>query len=274
MKMKHKILITTYIASVLLALVLILLPPTVYRLHPTYAAGGVCSVPTDTTPAVATGLLSTPDLSRSLLTSSGACVINPRAAFAPYKIPTYEDLKSLYYTQSKSSAKKAPIIAIEATEADIPLTNESVYNLTGNLTLNNNISGGQNGVILVDGNLLIKPSNKKLTTTPNVGLVFIIKGNVNIDQEVDQIDAVIISTGTICTAYNIDGATCLDGNTQTPKLLINGSLISLTDTAPIKFRRKLADNSDPAEKIVHQPKYLVILRNLMSDTYQKWSEIP
>ncbi|MBI4039043.1 DUF1554 domain-containing protein, partial [Candidatus Daviesbacteria bacterium] len=36
---------------------------------------------------------------------------------------------------------------------------------------------------------------------------------------------------------------------------------------------QIANFSQPAEKIVHQPKFLVIFRNFLADTYQKWSEI-
>lgn len=50
--------------------------------------------------ARATGLVSTADLfPGSNFGSSGACIVDPKAAFAPFRIPTFEDLKSLYYDQ-------------------------------------------------------------------------------------------------------------------------------------------------------------------------------
>lgn len=153
--------------------------------------------------------------------------------------------------------------------------NDHIYHFTGDLAIDSpdDIVGNNTGVIFIDGNLLISQEN---TGSTQEGLVFVVKGDVNIDKDVTRIDAVIISEGTICTAY--DGTSCLDldGNTTTPQLTINGSLISLNGANPIKFSRSLGtdDDTTPAEKIVHQVKYLVILRDLLSDTYQKWSEIP
>lgn len=149
--------------------------------------------------------------------------------------------------------------------------NDSIYHFTQNLVIDSpdDIVGNNRGVVFTAGNLLISQNNIGSTQE---GLVFVVKGNVNIHKDVTRIDAVIISEGTICTAY--DGTACLDGKTITPQLTINGSLIALNGSAPIQFRRALTDNSQPAEKINHQVKYLVILRDLLSDTYQKWSEIP
>lgn len=103
------------------------------------------------------------------------------------------------------------------------------------------------------------------------GTVYVVSGNVIIDPSVTRIDAVIISYGTIYT----EGVDCtMSSDPPGSQLIINGSLVSLNADEPIQFCRKLADNSTAAEKIVNQPKYLVILRDLMSTTVQKWSEIP
>ncbi|MBI2334640.1 hypothetical protein HYU96_02455, partial [Candidatus Daviesbacteria bacterium] len=123
-------------------------------------------------------------------------------------------------------------------------------------------------VVFVDGSLLF--DTNFTYGGPGSGMVFVVKGDVNIEKAVTRVDAVIISEGTICTSYDKVGNSCSDSNVP---LLINGSLISLNQAKPILFRRRLADNSLPAEKIVWQPKYLVILKDLFADTYQKWSEI-
>ena len=97
----------------------------------------------------------------------------------------------------------------------------------------------------------------------------VVKNNVNIDVGVKQIDAVIMSAGKIYTA----GSGCATNNVETTNaLIVNGSLISL-DPGAIVFCRTLTNNSQAAERIYQQPKYLVILRNLFADTLQKWSEI-
>ena len=235
----------------------------------------------------ATGLLSAPNIS-GFGTSSGACNQDPSSAFAPYKIPTYDDLKSLYYTQSKSN--KTPISGA-ADQSNLSATIDTVYSITGDLDISGNPPPGTNGtfVVFVGGNLNIR-AGKFTYGNENSGIVFIVKGNVYIAYSVTQIDAVIISSGTIYTASPLTSSSCAKNAVTTSQLTINGSLISMYQDSPqattcsvdpvkagcpnIVFCRSLAINDRPSELINHQVKYLVILRNLMSDTLQRWSEIP
>ncbi len=226
-------------------------------------------------PTRATGLVTSPTLSGSFGTSSGACVIDPKSApFLPFKIPTYEDLKSLYYDQANTLlVDKHPALTGDKTQNDIPMTGSTnnLYYLTGNLNITSNISGDQTGVVFVNGNLNIGPmsSNKLNFGNSNSGLVFVVRGDIIIDPSVTQIDAVIISSGTIYTA----GAGCFTNAVPSNNsLTVNGSLIALSDQTQIKFCRKVP--SMAGELINHQPKYLVILRNIFSDTLQRWSEVP
>lgn len=225
---------------------------------------------------VQNGLISTPQIisGSKLGGTSRACAIDPKAAFAPYKVPSYNDLESLYYTQSKANKTDAtPGGNAEANQGTLrsSLNNYDVILFKGDLRLGNVGGSPKTAVVFVEGNLFFD-QNFTLGDN-NSGLVFVVKGNVNIAQSVTRIDAIIISEGVICTAYN--GSACPSTNTPNlQQLVINGSLISLNPANPIKFKRSLADNnSNPAEKINHQVKYLVILRNLMSDTFQRWSEI-
>lgn len=198
--------------------------------------------------------------------------------------------QSIKAATPETVTKHTPPLTGEVTSSD-PNSNLSfagstdhIYNINGNLTLNGNIAGNaaqdRTGVIFVNGTLNI---NANYTYGSNTsGTVFVVKGNVNINQSVTRIDAVIISEGIIYTA----GGGCAT-NSVTEKspgvpieaLTINGSIISLNQdpaltTPAIKFCRTLLNNSLPAEKINHQVKYLVILKDLISDTWQKWSEIP
>jgi len=212
----------------------------------------------------ATGLVSAPDILNSFNTSGG-CIKDPKAAFTPFSIPTYADLKSLYYNQSKAT-KSTTLSSISNSTA---FTGSTVYWINGDLTVSGTPTGSGTQVIFVEGKLIF---NSNYTYSPaQGGTVFIVNGNVTILQSVTIVDAIIISGGTICTAF--DGAFCLNGTTLTPQLTVNGSLVSLNESFPIKFRRNLADNTQPAEKINHQTKYLVLLKELFSQTIQKWSEI-
>lgn len=241
--------------------------------------GGIPCPIQATNPRVINGLISAPDAGSNFGNLNANCVRGDQATFVPFKIPGYNDLRSIYFTQAKSSltvTKESPLVG-NKTQADIPLTGtlNHLYYVTGNLNISNNISGNQTGVIFVDGNLTIgpTPSNKLTTNSASAGLVFVVGGDVNIDTSVTQIDAVIIAGGKIYTA----GAGCSLPPPATAgtnsQLIVNGSLISLDSNQPIQFCRKLANNSQAAELINNEPKYLVILRDLYSDTLQKWSEI-
>jgi len=176
---------------------------------------------------------------------------------------------------------RSKIIRVGPTPTPTPPITSKLYNVKGDLDINGNMTVGVTGVIFVsktfkadgitkntDGNLNI---NTNLTNTnADTGLVFVVEGNVNIDPGVTQIDAVIISGGKIYTA----GANCGRSSVETTNALtVNGSLISL-GTDQIIFCRTFINNTAATEIINQEPKYLVILRDLLSETSQTWSEIP
>lgn len=272
--MKFSILILLLISAVLLFL------PTINYQLPTVSAQTACLTQSPN-PRVMGGLITTPSFSgmNNFGNDTGICVTDPKAAFAPYNIPTYEDLKSMYFDQSKSTRKSTRsgdtnqghiTGLVQASDTD-----RLIY-VNGSLT----ISGGGflNGkptipiVIFVQNDLTINNNLNFAYNSPNGGLVFVVGGDVSIDEGITQINAVIISAGTIYTADSDCSTSSVEVGDNTNALTINGSLISL-DPGSIVFCRTLTDNSSPAEIISHQPKYLVILRNLFADTLQKWSEI-
>lgn len=214
----------------------------------------------------ATELVSTPDLTGNFISSSGTCIVDPKAAFLPFKIAGFDDLKSLYYDQSK--ATKSTISSVSSSTV---FSGDSVYYSNTNLTVNGSPTGSGTQVIFINGNLTFSSTGNYSYGSATEGTVFVVKGDVNINPTITRIDAVIITSGTICTAYI--GISCPADNQTAQQLVVNGSLISLNGSNVIKFRRKLLNNNQPAEKINYQIKYLVILRNLISDTFQNWSEI-
>ncbi|TSC88096.1 MAG: Uncharacterized protein G01um10147_327 [Microgenomates group bacterium Gr01-1014_7] len=257
----RKVSIKYYVLSIMGIVTLYALP---FTLYPSYAQSSTCS--TVGGKLRAEGLVSSTQIApgSTFSTTSGACVIDPKAAFAPFKVPSYNDLKSLYFTQSRDTSHKQEISSFPS------LNDQMLYHARGSLTIEAPVAYSGTSLVFIDGSLTI---NGNITGSNTGGLLFVVGGDVNIHyQNVDRIDAVIISSGTICTAF--DGSSCPPGNIETPRALtINGSLISIDETEPIKFRRSLPDNTLAAEKINHQVKYLVILRNTLSDTLQKWSEI-
>lgn len=239
-----------------------------------------CSTTGASSAKVVGGLISAPNLSGNITSNTGDCVVGTnQAAILSTNLPSYDDLESLYYTQAKASStlNKANKVngSVNSSTSLIPNSansNPTLSLYSGDMTIDtvvNKPSGAQTQIVFIEGNLNINKNIVYDTTDPNYGLVFVVKGNVNIiDPDVTQIDAVIISSGIICTSYNSINSNCPNSlaNRGSSVLSVNGSLISLNGSNPPVFRRNLNDNSVPAEQIQQQAKYLAILRNIMSQT--------
>lgn len=236
-------------------------------------------------PRVERGLISTGELaglSRDFFRSdTGKCVVGSGAQLLTLTMPTYADLKSTYFDQSKFGSK-----VTENTSSSLPtaITQDSIYHYPGATRVietpsgNYTPSGGPRvAVFFIDGSLqidrdIIYPS----PGDDRGGLVFIVQGKIDIHKEVKRIDAVLVSAGTICTAYVDSGGArgCPQKSSlAVQQLIVNGSLISLDPTKSIVFARSFADNRQPAEKIVWQAKYLVILKDMLSTEITHWSEM-
>lgn len=257
--MKLKILPTVAILFVLFLI------PTAFAQSTDNCGGG--------TKTRAKGLVTSPTITGKFSTSGG-CAIDAKTAFVPFKIPTFADLKSLYFDQSKLP-KNSSLPASFA--------GDGIYNLAGDLTVaSTSPMPAGNGTEVIFIGSAATPA--KLNINQNIsyhtidglgGLVFVVSGDVLINKDVTQIDGVIIAQGKIYTAVTSGQSSCQTSNVQTnAALTINGSLISLNSDNPAVFCRKLLNNNNPAEIINAQVKYLVLLRDLMSDTLQRWSEIP
>lgn len=172
-------------------------------------------------------------------------------------------METQFYISSTSPAKRSD----QLIGSDLNFSGNGIYLQKNSLTLNS--AGPQTGggvqVIFIKGNLNITGNITYADTDPYSGLVFIVSGDININSDVTQVNAVLISHSRICTAYLV--SSCLDGSTITPQLVVNGSLISLNRTnlpsgdSAIKLVRNLAINNQPAEVINKQAKYLYILKD-------------
>lgn len=210
-----------------------------------------------------------------LYAASNFCLLGDRALISSIYIPSgYEEMKVTYYDKSKLS--KTPITG-NATEANLNLSaeadSEKLYSITGNLTLGNPIAvlSGAVTVIFVDGNLYINDDQTHIFD--NSGLVFVVSGDVNIAPNVTEVDAIIITFGTFCSILPSGYTNCPTDLINSLPLTIKGSIISLNTELSPKFVRSLTDNTGPAENIIYQPKYLIILKNIFSKTLTIWKEI-
>jgi hypothetical protein len=212
----------------------------------------------------------------------GRCIVGSRATIPSFGIPSYDDLKSLFFTQAAgnanvtkhtaaSSAQDQSFIALNA-----GANRDHLYAINGDLTINSAILGGELGVIFVDGNLNIRSNITQ--PAPNKGIVFIVKGNMNISSSVTQINAVLINYAVFCSAYDFTANTCPANNVTAPQLAINGSVIFLNtaDRVSPSFVRdnSSSGNGSPAETLTFDPKYLVVLKNVMTRNLTVWKEVP
>lgn len=239
---------------------------TIYYIPTTYAQDP-CASPSPGAIPFAEGLVTGNSFGATLQTT-GPCLQGEQTSIlleqAKIRVDDYNTLRSIFYDQSK--ATKGDTI----TSGRLPiLSGSKIY--SSNLNTNVRITGGPPSspssavaVIFIDGILDIAGDIIFRTNDSSSGIVFVVKDEISINPNVTQIDAVLISSGTICTASR--GNPCFASSyTKTDPLVINGSLISLNAQEPIDFKRTLFDNAvDAAEKIYSQPKYLVILKGLFS----------
>lgn len=191
------------------------------------------------------------------------CAVDTNSAYA--EIPDYSDLKSTFYTKAKDTDGKKQVLNNETLNVASDVQNQKLYLRAGNLTIPAG-SYTTTAVLFVDGDVNITGNLQGSLTG---GWVILAGGNINISPTVTRVDAILISSGTICTA----AATAACDVTTASQLVVNGSLVSLNSNMPIKFARTLTNNSTtPAELINQQPKYLAIMNNLFTQTLSITSE--
>lgn len=196
-----------------------------------------------------------------------------RATIPTFAIPSYSQIKSIYYDQTKTSIAQKYSLPGGSSQANLDLTSGSLdvlYYIKGDFNINGDIvSGNKTGVIFVDGLVNITANLTYAKNDPNHGLVIIAQKGIRVSPSVTEIDALLMTYDQFCSAWN--GACNPDyyiSNPLNPNdyLTIYGSLVSLSPTTPPAFVRALKDNIHAAETIEYQAKYLVILRKIFSRT--------
>lgn len=215
------------------------------------------------------GLLTLPSVSTDYyIFDPSYCLAQAQAQIPPVTVPSYDKLKAVYYQKSN---KKDTLTNTTLTTGDITSKNGKVTTIS-NLTVSsiNNVASNRTLVVFVDKDLTIT-GNIQIDQS-NSGVVFIVGGNVNINKDVDRIDAVIVTSGKFCDTWD---SACLpsDDPSSNTQLTINGSVIALDSSKPPIFHRSNGDNTNPGEIINYQPKYLVIFRGLLGRDEVYWTEI-
>lgn len=235
------------------------------------------------------GLVSGIGLTGTFGNPNGQCVIDTKAAYARFKVPNYDELKSVFFSQNKSVASQT--LNTTSTPGcsggntiflkNLAFPNKSVVNVQCNFThiADTDPTNGpfaavgtaQTAIIFADNHLYIDTDLNY--GGDNYGVVIIAKGDIYIAPTVTKINAILVNQGAIYTTNNGSNFTSLVPNSQ--QLVINGSLISLGQVAGTRvyFNRSLADNNVPAEIVNYQPKFLILLRGLLTQSYTIQREI-
>ncbi len=269
----------------LLLIVTLILLATAYRLPPTTSLAQTTSTcPSGQTPIRVTGgTLSLftvgSDTNLAKYSADGKCIVGTRANIPQFGIPSFDELKSLFYTQAppSPSVNKHPALAGNQDQSVLSGNNsqDHLFLINGDLNISGNIPGSDIALVFIEGNLNIKSNLTQ--PAPKKGLIFIARGNINIDPSVRTIDAVLINYNIFCSAYDFGAGQCPPTNIPAQQLVINGSVIYLNSTARAtpNFVRDNGGtgNSQPAEVINYDPKYLVVLKNLMTRNLTIWKEV-
>jgi len=145
-------------------------------------------------------------------------------------------------------------------------TENGIYYYDGNFTISSSAIPGNyksyefSQIIFINGDLTI---STELQIHQNSALALIVKGDVKIDKSVTNLEAGIISDGTISTAYNVQ-----EGS-PTSTLNLKGAFVA----NKFRLQRTLqgTNNSDtPSESFIYEPKLLVLLREITGNSQVKW----
>ena len=140
---------------------------------------------------------------------------------------------------------------------------------TGDAVFNAGNAPNGNSVFFIDGNLTIE-RNLELTNS-QYSAIFIVKGNITVETDVTRIDGIYIAGETFTTTDTAGG---ISGS----QLVVNGAVYGTN----VNLSRKLGgpscvglcnNTTDPAEKIVYDPKYLIALNDLLGSPGVSWKEV-
>lgn len=228
-----------------------------------------------------------PNSTITQFSTQGKCVTGNRAVIPQFGIPTYSEMLSIFYDQLKTTPNKfyknTPSLTGNFTQTSLSgvgsepqlfhIKKSSPSATDGNLLINGNLPQNKLRVIFVDGNLEIGSNINE--PPPKTGTFFIVQGEIKIDPSVTRIEAILLNYGEFCSAYNFPLNFCPSSQDAQP-LVIQGSVLYLNPTpnSTPKFIRNntSGNNATAAEQINYEPKYLVLLKDIISRDLSVWSE--
>lgn len=283
------------------------------------------------------------DLADALITSprgiaglgnpEGICIVGAPAYqgtdLAKIRVDTYEDFYAKYYVGADEEKRTTAALTLSSA-TPLEIRQNMFFRVNGDLTINSGaftqlspLEDNKIAIFFVERNLNINsditygdiPPADLNDDNMSGGLIFVVRGQINILPTVRQINGVLMASGespdtisdkhSICTACQTNpNPNSLAGeppyaynySQYDPRirrydipLVINGSVVSLNpfrgqggslEVKQIKFYRKTsnippagATTFEPSETINAQPKYLYLLKGMISDNYKRWREL-
>ena len=152
-------------------------------------------------------------------------------------------------------------ITQDKTEISNINTNSGVFYINNNYTITSlpaNFSNETfNQIVFINGNLTI---DTNILISNSSTILFIVKGNVKINKNVQDVQSALISDKTIYTAYNIIS------KERTQPLELKG----IFSANKFNFQRTLQANDQPAEYFIYEPKYLIEMKGYMGESQMEW----
>ncbi|MGB9706763.1 MAG: hypothetical protein ACPLXP_01625 [Microgenomates group bacterium] len=124
------------------------------------------------------------------------------------------------------------------------ISGDGVYYSADDVTINDNwaFPSSRKAAILIEGKLTI---NEGITVPQGSSLVFIVSGDIEISPEVEEIAGIFITDGTFSSPASNPG--------PDSQLVVNGGVVA----EEFDLSRSLGNNSQPAEKFVFRPDFLI-----------------
>lgn len=175
-------------------------------------------------------------------------------------------------SSQKTNKSYDELLALVGTTTSISVipASSGVYKVNGDFTFKNTTMASQyyggspfNQIIFVDGDATIEVD---IRTADATTALYIVNGDVFIDEDVDRLEVAIIASGTIHTAYNA----------ELNKPIGPLSAIGIYIANSFSFQRTLqglGNTTTASERIRYEPKYLIQLKPYFKNNKVRWKDV-
>lgn len=187
----------------------------------------------------------------------------------PYGNVRFSELSGFYeyYTHFKPAGKRVSTNFLTQSVVDAQIMSNKAFIVqidpdTGTLSISEDItlSGSKQLVIYVNGDLRI---NHNLVFNNDSGIIFVVKGNLQIAPSPDRVDGVYLVDKTINTS---------EYDSPTP-LVVYGSYYVSRNGKIFGQSRKSLNANIPSEHFIFEPKYLILFSQALGRSSFVWKEV-